>query len=114
MYLLEMVEYKGYEGTYTTSIVVSTDKEKLDVLVTTLKHNLIHISERMNNFRSYLNDKYCSIRINCKRTDDEIIELNSFQEELNQQYPDISKYNLFYCWFSISDIEFEVKEIDFI
>lgn len=94
MYLLEMVQDCGYEGTYTTSIVVSLDKQKLDILATTLKHNLVHVSERMNNFRSYLDDKYSSLRFKCQRTDEEIIELNSFQEDLKQQYPDISKYNL--------------------
>ena len=41
-----MIGDYGHEGTYTTSIVCSEDKEKLDVLATTLKHNLIHISEK--------------------------------------------------------------------
>lgn len=114
MYLLEMIECVDYEGTYTTSIVVSSDKQKLDILATTLKHDLFHVSERMNNFRSYLDDKYSSLRFKCQRTDDEIIELNSFQEDLKQQYHDVLKYDLFGSWFSVSDIEFEVKEIDLI
>lgn len=114
MYLLEMIGDYGYEGTYTTSIVCSEDKEKLDVLATTLKHNLIHISEKMNNFRNYLDSKYSSIRIRYRRTDEEIIEFRSFQEDLERQYPDISKNNLFDYWLSISDIEFRVKEIYFI
>ena len=114
MYLLEMVVDCGYEGTFTSSKVCSEDKEKLDVLATSLKHNLIHIFERMTIFRNYLDEKYSSIRIQSRRTDDEIIELDSFQEDLISQYPDISKYNLFDYWYSISDIEFIVKEINFI
>ena len=57
MYVLEKIENAGYDGTYTTSIVCSNDKEKLDILATTLKHNLIHISEKMNNFRNYLTNQ---------------------------------------------------------
>ena len=114
MYLLEMIRDHGYDGIYITSIVCSEDKEKLDTLATTLKHNLLHIAERMTLLRNYLNNKYSSLRIHCKRTDEEIIELNSFQEDLKQQYADISAYNLFESWFSVSDIEFEVKEIDLI
>ena len=43
MYLLEMIEDYDYEGSYTTSIVVSEDKCKLDILAISLKENLLFI-----------------------------------------------------------------------
>ena len=54
MYLLQMIETIDYEGAYTTCIVCSEYKEKLDILAITLKHNLLHIHERMTIFRNYL------------------------------------------------------------
>lgn len=114
MYILEKIENCGYEGIYTTSIVCSNDKEKLDILAINLKHNLIHIHEQMNMFRNYLDNKYETLRVQCRRTPGEIVEIEEYEEKLEQQHPDISKYDLFDNWFSISDIEFKVKEIDFI
>lgn len=114
MYILEKIEDAGYNGTYTTSIVCSNDKEKIDILAINLKHNLLHIQEQMNMFRNYLDNKYETLRVQCQRTPDEIVEIEEYEEKLEQQHPDISKYDLFYNWFSIYDIEFKVKEIEFI
>ena len=114
MYLLEMIEDAGYEGIYTTSIVCSEDKEKLDNLAITLKQNLLDIRMQMNNFRSYLDNKYSSIRDQFMRTPEEIVELKLYENDLKSSYPDISKYNLLDRWFSISTINFVVKEIDYI
>lgn len=111
MYIIEMNEDAGYEGFFTTSIVVSNNKEKLDCLAITLKHNLIHISEQMKNFRNYLDNKYQSLRIKCVRTPEEVMELNNYEEQLNYNYPEISKYNLFNYWYTFSEIDFIVKEI---
>ena len=114
MYLLEMIEDAGYEGIYTTSIVCSEDKEKLDNLAITLKQNLLDIRMQMNNFRSYLDNKYSSIRDQFMRTPEEIVELKLYENDLKSSYPDISKYNLLDRWFSASIINFVVKEIDYI
>ena len=111
MYLLEKIEDAGYEGTYTTSIVCSEDKEKLDTLVITLKHNLSHICEHMTIFRNYLDTKFSSLRVQCRQTLEEMVELKLYENDLKSSYPDISKYNLLDRWFSASDIEFEVIEI---
>lgn len=112
MYLLEKIGDAGYEGTYTTSIVCSEDKEKLDTLVITLKHNLSHIREHMTIFRNYLDTKFGSLRVQCRRTPEEMVELTLYENVLKSSYPDILKYDLFDTWFSVSDIEFEVKQID--
>ena len=114
MYLLEMKECIDYEGPYTTSIVCSEDKEKLDTLAIMLKHNLLHINEKMNNFRNYLDTKFGSLRVQCRRTTEEMVEVTLYENDLKSSYPDILKYDLFGSWFSVSDIEFIVKEIDYI
>ena len=111
MYLLEMIEDAGYEGIYTTSIVCSEDKEKLDTLAINLKHKLLHIHEQMTNLRNYLDTKFGSLRVQCRRTPEEMVELTLYENDLKSSYPDISKYNLLDRWFSASDIEFEVIEI---
>ena len=112
MYLLEMKECIDYEGTYTTSIVCSEDKEKLDTLAIMLKHNLLLINEQMNNFRNYLDTKFGSLRVQCGRTPEEMVELTLYVNVLKSSYPDILKYDLFSSWYSVSNIEFEVKQID--
>ena len=112
MYLLEMKECIDYEGTYTTSIVCSEDKEKLDTLAIMLKHNLLLINEQMNNFRNYLDTKFGSLRVHTLRTTEEMVESTLYENVLKSSYPDILKYDLFSSWFSVSDIEFEVKQID--
>ena len=112
MYLLEMKECIDYEGTYTTSIVCSEDKEKLDTLAIMLKHNLLLINEQMNNFRNYLDTKFGSLRVHTFRTTEEMVESTLYENVLKSSYPDILKYDLFSSWFSVSDIEFEVKQID--
>ena len=114
MYILEKIEDAGYEGNYTTSIVCSNDKEKLDILAVNLKQNLLDMHEQMNVFRNYLDNKYETLRVQGKRTNDEIVELALYENDLKSSYPDIYSYNIFDNWFSISDIEFEVREIDFI
>ena len=112
MYLLEKIEDAGYEGTYTTSIVCSEDKEKLDTLAIMLKHNLLLINEQMNKFRNYLDTKFSSLRVQCRRTPEEMVELTLYENVLKSSYPDILKYDLFSSWYSVSNIEFEVKQID--
>ena len=65
----------------------------------------------MTIFRNYLDDKYSFLRVQCRRTSEEIVEVKEYEEKLKSSYPDISKYNLLDRWFSASDIEFEVIEI---
>ena len=88
------------------------DKEKLDTLAIMLKHNLSHIREHMTIFRNYLDTKFSSLRVQCRRTPEEMVELTLYENVLKSYYPDILKYDLFGTWFSVSDIEFEVKQID--
>ena len=116
MYLLEMIEDQGYDGIYTTSIVVSEDKCKLDILAISLKENLLEIYSKQSEFMRTLDKKYKDIRINCRRTTEEISEIKQFDEKLKLLYPDIVKYELFYQSTIVShcDITFEIKEINII
>ena len=41
-----------------------------------------------------------------------MVESTLYENVLKSSYPDILKYDLFGTWFSVSDIEFEVKQID--
>ena len=111
MYILEMIEDCGYDGVYTTSIVVSENEEKLKDLSLTLKDNLLQISSKMNEFKLMQDEKYKSLRVKCLRTNEEIIEFNNFVKELKLLYIDVEEYNLFEYYFSVSDISFEVKKI---
>ena len=77
-----------------------------------LKHNLLLINEQMNNFRNYLDTKFGSLRVQCRRTPEEMVELTLYENVLKSSYPDILKYDLFSSWYSVSNIEFEVKQID--
>lgn len=116
MYVLELIEDCGFDGIEVTSFLVSDSKEKLIVMENLIKKDLKYLRERREAINNYLDEKYKSLRLLCKRTNEEIKELNLLIEDLKNKCLYINKHNIFdkLYYQEHGFIKFEIKEINYI
>lgn len=94
MYILTILEDNGYDGSSTSIVCVSKDKEKLEELIPLLKEEIQNWFSDLNALYYKMDEKYYP-RINCKRTVEELNEIENIYCEIKSKYSNLSRYYMF-------------------
>lgn len=117
MFILELEEDYGYDDYQKTNLVVSNDRDKLELLAKKLKSDLIEMYNKSSAFTEYLNKKYKPNRY-YNIVKERMQEEENLEKELKSNYEDVIKYELYDLHRNMTHcgkyISFSVEEIDYI
>lgn len=94
MKILTILEDNGYDGSSTSTVCVSKDKEKLENLIPALEEEIESFFLDMKKLYAKLDAKYYPREL-CRRSEEEINELENKYCEIKSKYFNLSKFNLF-------------------
>ena len=94
MKILTILEDNGYDGSSTFAVCVSKDKEKLENLIPLLKEEIESFFLDMKKLYAKLDSKYYPREL-CRRSEEEINELENNYSEIKSKYFNLSRFNAF-------------------